>query len=374
MKRIISAILICCLILPFLPASAAEEAVAQPSIEEILNEYHEKAFETQAATENGGASTYARGGSSQTLEQETVEALTDAGYEAYNVTGENYEALEDALNTDFAEMGLDPASSYVVVISGEDPAAQSNPGARVIDPPAYDNLDGETGSDNSFIYQSDGSTYYRMRRITVTAAEDSGYCTIESKNLLSNPMADTFCDYLLNHIYFSALDAATNSNYGTLLSLIGVNIINSDLAQQAKVELNVGLNRTRIFTQVYHEDANDPVGGRFVTMFSTEYVRTNTYFDIHYYDPKLNGTRNYQTTPKVEYLYCASFQYPTMQSEAAAQQYNDEIIRLQFQPNSFYRSLNEVVGDISIYVIDGDGNYLYSDPVMTIHPYIGEFP
>ncbi len=57
MKRIISAILICCLILPFLPASAAEEAVAQPSIEEILNEYHEKAFEAQSAESNGGAST-----------------------------------------------------------------------------------------------------------------------------------------------------------------------------------------------------------------------------------------------------------------------------------------------------------------------------
>lgn len=31
------------------------------------------------------------------LEQETVDTLTAAGYEAYNVTGENYTALETEL-------------------------------------------------------------------------------------------------------------------------------------------------------------------------------------------------------------------------------------------------------------------------------------
>lgn len=85
MKKLISAILICCMMLPMILASAVEEVTAPPTIEEILNSYHNKAFEAQAAAENGSLSTYARGGSSQTLEQETVDALTDAGYEAYAV-------------------------------------------------------------------------------------------------------------------------------------------------------------------------------------------------------------------------------------------------------------------------------------------------
>lgn len=168
MKKLISAILICCMMLPMILASAAEEATVPPTIEEILNSYHNQAFEAQSAEENGGASTYARGSSSQTLEQETVDALTDAGYEAYNVTGENYEALENALNTDFAAMGLDPASSYVVVISGEDPAAQSNPNARVL-PPANDDFDGDDGGGgSSFLYVQDGITY-TMRYVTVAS-------------------------------------------------------------------------------------------------------------------------------------------------------------------------------------------------------------
>lgn len=139
MKKVIALILVCCMVLPMFSASAVEESAARPTIEEILNGYHEKAFAAQTAEENGGASTYSRSGSgsSQTLEQETVAELTAAGYEAYHVTGDNYEALEETLHTDFAEMGLDPNSSYVVIISGEesDNNPNSNPNSRVIDPP-----------------------------------------------------------------------------------------------------------------------------------------------------------------------------------------------------------------------------------------------
>ncbi len=73
------------MLVPLSPVVAADETTVTPTIEEILNSYHDQAFEAQSAEENGDASTYARGGSNQTLEQETVDALTDAGYEAYAV-------------------------------------------------------------------------------------------------------------------------------------------------------------------------------------------------------------------------------------------------------------------------------------------------
>ena len=106
MKKIISLILICCMVMPMICASAADMPEAQPTIEEILNSYHEKAFAAQTAGDAGASTWSSRSG--KTLEEETVDELTAAGYEAYNVTGENYEALEEALQTDFASMGIDP--------------------------------------------------------------------------------------------------------------------------------------------------------------------------------------------------------------------------------------------------------------------------
>ena len=106
-EKITALALIFAMLLPVSSALAADEQKVTPTIEEILNSYHEKAFEAQTAEERGGASTWSSR-SGKTLEEETVDELTAAGYEAYNVTSENYEALEEALQTDFASMGIDP--------------------------------------------------------------------------------------------------------------------------------------------------------------------------------------------------------------------------------------------------------------------------
>lgn len=91
LKKIIALSLICTILILPSPVVAADNPSVTPTNEEILNEYHTKAFEAQTAAESGDTSAYARRGSSQTLELETVDALTNAGYEAYNVTGKNYD-------------------------------------------------------------------------------------------------------------------------------------------------------------------------------------------------------------------------------------------------------------------------------------------
>ncbi len=86
-KKIISLMLIFAMLVPISSAVAADNPTAQPTVEEILNGYHEKAFAARVAEENGGVSTdSSRSGSGKTLEQETVDELTAAGYETYNVT------------------------------------------------------------------------------------------------------------------------------------------------------------------------------------------------------------------------------------------------------------------------------------------------
>lgn len=166
MKKLISALLVCCMVLLMFPASAAEEAAAQPTIEEILNEYHAKAFEAQSAGDSGSTSTWSRNtGSSKTLEQETVDTLTEAGYEAYNVTAENYASLEADLNTDFAELGLDPDGSYIMVINGD--ASQRAIGDSEI-VPTPGGTEGGSGIRHTY-----GDETYTMRSVTIASTADA---------------------------------------------------------------------------------------------------------------------------------------------------------------------------------------------------------
>ncbi len=221
MKRKLTAlILVFTMLVSLSPAVAADEMSATPTVEEILNEYHQKAFDSQRQGDNDAASTWStRGGAAKTLEQETVDALTEAGYEAYNVTADNYEELETKLKSDFASMGLAPEGSYIVVISGEDSAAsqpdkkqnssRSSPDMNFEQSPEYG------GSYFTFTY--DGIAY-SMRYVTVTGADslkESGVYAVQDVNRLA---------YILENLFSTTLiafaDEAFKIPFGTMADLL----------------------------------------------------------------------------------------------------------------------------------------------------------
>lgn len=170
-SKLTAIILVFAMLVSLSPAVAADEMSATPTVEEILNEYHQKAFEAQVQGDADVASTWSRrGGAAQTLEQETVDALTEAGYEAYNVTAENYDELETELKTDFASIGLDHDSSYIVVISEGTAEEQASAGARVSPDMDFDQIENGDGYPATYTYN--GVTY-SVRYITVTSATDS---------------------------------------------------------------------------------------------------------------------------------------------------------------------------------------------------------
>ena len=171
MKKTIALLIVFSLVVAFLPGVSVEAAATSLTVEDILNDYHAKVFATRLAEEQGDVAVYSRGGSAVSLEQETVQILTDAGYEAYNVTSDNYDELEVSLQTDFTEMGLDPDGSYIVVISGEDGNGRSNPSTRDMILPPHEWEDPSDG-DNTFLYTFRGVTY-TMRFFIVTYANDS---------------------------------------------------------------------------------------------------------------------------------------------------------------------------------------------------------
>lgn len=165
-KRMIALFLTLAMLVSLAPAVVADDTVPRPTVEEILSEYHQKAFEAEAAGETATASTYSRSGSTgKNLEQETVDTLNAAGYEAYNVTSENYDTLEEHLKTDFSDMGLDPNGSYIITISGEESETNtSGIGPRMMVPVKPDYT-------STFEHTYNGTTY-KMRYVTVAGQDD----------------------------------------------------------------------------------------------------------------------------------------------------------------------------------------------------------
>lgn len=226
--KLIALTLVFAMIASHSPAVAADEVSAQPTVEEILKVYHQKAFDEQIRGDTDTASTWSRrSGKAKTLEQETVDILADAGYEAYNVTADNYEALEEELHTDFADMGLVPEGSYIIVINGEDPAESISsggtsaynisPNPEIIGPP-------DGGSPYDYVYN--GITY-SVRFVSVVS-------TSEVTNLIKNTnftredsfWLDKLANGVLDTAIITAIDFGINTGLGfpvplaTIASLI----------------------------------------------------------------------------------------------------------------------------------------------------------
>ena len=269
-KKLIALLIVCTMLVSIPPAVAAADTVPRPTVDEILNEYHQKAFEAEAAGEASAAAYSPRSGQSgKTLEQETVETLTAAGYEAYNVTGDNYETLESELNTDFSEMGLDTDGSYIVVIHGEDFENNSTSPRAVVPTP-------DPGGD-SFTYTYGGTTY-TMRYLTVTTYDRPEFGKSDDVDLLNSPYAEDIARVIDSGISI-ALDLISQPlHLGTVASILGLSITHFAPDQTATLSLFGSVNWTRTYTQVWSDYDELWLSGS-----SVEYAQTLTSIFGHYY-------------------------------------------------------------------------------------------
>ena len=256
MKKLIALFLIFSMLVPLTPAVAADKAETRPTVDDILSEYQQKAFEIDMAN-MASSSTYSMRSvqSKDELIQETVNTLNSAGYEAYHVTSNNYDSLEAQMRTDFADMGLDPDGSYIIVISGEDPDdASSNSRAKPI-LPAPDPGEDE---DQTFVYTYEGK-YYTMRYVTVLANDNltnNGYRKSDSveiedhfgSTLFSN-IADTVISMFLD-------DISENLYLGTLLSIMGLSTEYEYKTSDSTLAFHAAASWNRTFIQVKNQDAN----------------------------------------------------------------------------------------------------------------------
>ena len=254
-KKIVSLLLILTMLVTLSPAVAADDSSATPTIEEILNRYHVKAFEAKIAEERDGASTYSRrSGTEKTPEEEAVDELTAAGYEAYNVTPENYYSLEEALHTDFSTLGLDPNSSYVIVISGDGSNHSDSPQSRVVDLPNYDYEDEGAGA-TTFSYTY-GSTTYTMRYITVTSATNIHYSVTKTYSLL-NASGQTVLNNCLSKTISVSTGNADQVSVGTVQSILGINTANIDTSYTTQLVFYGTATWVRKFLQIYEQSSGN---------------------------------------------------------------------------------------------------------------------
>ena len=258
-KKIAALTLVFVLLALNFPTANADTYVHQPTIEDILNEYQRKSFvSSQVSVSDAPATTYAlqKNQAEQTIIQETISDLQSAGYIAYNVVASNYNHLENSLNTNFSELGLDPNESYIITIHGENTAGnlRSN-GITVLGAPTEDNLD--DGS-SSFPYTYNGVTYY-MRYVTVTPSSNSELRCTSTYALDRIPTKPNYIGDIITTLIAMYIDAVSGKvPLGTIASLLGewatdgTNENNLQL-EGDQIVIHAGSSWTKSYIQVWND-------------------------------------------------------------------------------------------------------------------------
>ena len=326
MKRFLAMVLVICIFFSMQPAFAyaesapeKEENTEKRTVEEILDEYHRKSLEAAFSAEKNAGTSSRAATSGKTLEQETVEELNAAGYEAYNVTSDNYESLEKTLKTDFSSMGLDPNGSYIITISGDEENAPNNSNSR--GGPNIEEVGGPGfGGDGYevFLHTYNGTTY-SMRYVTVTAADNSDLYQWTEIDLLDKYGLDDLVEDL--NVPITILTSVKEMpKLEIIYALIAASVPDYNVNTQ-NMEYEGRTNWTLKCVQVY-----DLYRDVWEYTASTEYV-TMTYSIYHsYYDPVKDKGVSVTTSGDYDMVKSANYDNTTYIKNQAAYAYENGLI------------------------------------------------
>ena len=186
-----------------------------------MKEYYEQAFEKKVLPKE-----------KKEIQNQVVEQLNEEGYTAYNVTSENFEEIENLLNTDLSEIGLSPQYSYIITM---DPSQAPTTRATV-------------GS--SYTYNYNG-TNYTLRKFTVNSTDDPLMAQASSADLLESKSLSFVCTLLNSTLYFAADIASGPFHLGTIASICGIEPFNFGAASNETLMLQAGTFWVREYVQVW---------------------------------------------------------------------------------------------------------------------------
>jgi hypothetical protein len=291
LKKLISLCVSLAIFLSVFPISAS--AATTSSVDEILSNFH---IEVHEALRNQKNTRTASGNTSSDLEairHETVEKLQKLGYEAYEVTGSNYDAVGDTLNTDFTTLGLSKGCSYIVVVGND--ASNSQQTRSTIG--------------NTFYYTYQG-VKYTLRTIKITSADDSNYMQATSVDLLPNH-TENVIQALLDATIGAYTALGVPTIFGTIASLTGLTRVNLG-GQNATAIFHGGTTWTRHFTQVWDSNMSAWTYGS-----SVETATQVSYVNGLKYNATTDQYAQYTSTSKSVVTYSPNFGSPTWQNEKA---------------------------------------------------------
>lgn len=352
-KKVICVLIICAIFVSISPAVVAVSTPEKPTIEEILSEYHQAAFQEQNADKQTAGSTYSPRSNSKTLEQETVDTLNAAGYEAYNITSTNYEALELQINADFDDMGLDRDSSYIVIISGEysnnsNTASNITPRAIV---PAPD-----PGGGGPFTYTYNGTTY-TMRYITVTAAQESNLKKDFSYSFNKNQFSENWAT-IHEAIISYCVDSASRVPIASILSLMTTlaNDGNFRILDSDQLTILGTTNWTLRYVQIYDEGKS-----QWISSQVSEYANSQCRCAGYLYNAATNTSQFYSGHETAFKTYSELYRN-------LAQCRIDAVVAYTHSNGAIQR---DETGDIDFYITNpsGDVNYCGNGQVFFTQPH-----
>ena len=236
-------------------------------LEEILNDY----YDAVNAQENqlSAASSYQNENS---IQEETVALLNEEGFEAYSVNDDTYASVQDTLDTDLKELGVDSEYSYIIVV---DAAGEGNGNAQT-----------RASYGGSFNYTYNGTTY-SLRRLTVFASDDPKMNKQSTADLLKSASTNLI-ENCLNTAIYAYIDFLSGPlHMGTVASICGLGIGNFRNGQSATLTLTGATVWTREYTQVWSSYDQKWISGS-----SVEYVQSKSSITASYYDA-------YSNTPQI---------------------------------------------------------------------------
>ena len=277
-------VLLITIAVPAFAATNDTESTEKRTVEDILGEYNQKRLTIEIAKETGNSTAYSNRGKSsdKTLEEETVDELRTAGYEAYNVTSSNYDSLEQRLNTNFEALGLNPNGSHIIVISSEEAQSdRTNPNARDGSNPEQDFIDDGGGS--FLYYYAPHNRHYRMRYFWVT------YNTVSKTSNIVSSQGTNYTNTLANSNITGSVtsdsDYTSSKTLGIFRNLWGLNTSATYSSPTLSVTCNV--DWTRKFVDVYDESVS-----AWMTTTYYEYASTKSVFSGRYLNSRTASYSN----------------------------------------------------------------------------------
>lgn len=355
MKKVIALTLACVMLITSSPAVAADNTSAKPTVEEILDSYHERAIAAQSQPD-AAASTYSRRSAEKTLEQETVDELNAAGYEAYNVNGDNYENMQDVLNTDLTSLGIAEDGSYIVVISGEDEETGNGASPRVIDLPHIGGEDPGLGTGFTFTYNG---VAYNMRYVTITSNDDESL--YESTFYVWSEIAtveDYISDFLPALLCISADYIGKKVPLGTIATIISPFFTDTNIQYLDPDDLiiHAATGWSQKFIQIWDSDASC-----WRSANSSAYAYSSAYFAGHTRDSVTGMPVSFVGDEYTMNTYSPNYNNSEQQKEDAVEAYLLGSVNYDTTGNiSFY-----AVGTDKSIVFTGDGSPLFVHQSVT---------